>query len=143
MGLSVHLRSNSRTITDRRLEPGEGVSIFGKSTSLMGVFNPGALVTIELTNNHGITIFQDEVYTDLWGDYDSFFVAPFVSGRYNLRLTATYSISGQDVREYPLAVGNVAPAPLPDPEPEKSILDWIPIVAIVGIGFYAYNILKK
>lgn len=143
MGLSIHLRSATRQITNRKLEPGEGVSIYGKSTTLMGVFNPGALVTIELRNSNGVTVFQDETYTDLWGDYDSFFVSPFVAGRYNLRLTATYSISGQDIRDYPVAVGDVAPAPLPDPEPEKTFLDWIPIVAVAGLGLYAYTIFKK
>jgi len=142
MGLSVHFKTASGENNTRRFLRNEGVSIYGKSTTLTGIINPGTLIRIDITDKNGQTFFFSEKFTDLWGDYDFWFRTPMTNQNMNIRLIASYPVSGQDVTNIPIAVGDVTPASLPIPEKEWSWLEYLPLIA-VGIGvLFLVNTLK-
>jgi hypothetical protein len=140
MGLSVNFKTQRGVITNRKFQSGEGVSIYGKATTLSGVINPGTTIRIEISDSFGNSYFFKDTFTDIWGDYASWFLTP--SDNKNLMVTvyASYPVSGQDKTVIPIAVGNVNPKPLPMPESEFSLLNFLPIAFI---GLAVLIIMKK
>lgn len=141
--VSVNLRTQSGINTSRKFNRGEGVSIFGKCTGILGLGEPYTHVRVEVLSSNGVGLFFDEMTTNVFGDYHSYFTFPNVDGRYTIQVTATFTVSGQDKSIVPVSVGSVAPANVPAPEEATNIVDTIlvygkelGIVLIIGAIIY-------
>jgi len=142
-------------IQSRRFESGKGVSVYGKVTSLLGFGAPGTTVRIEALSGGNLpSYFQNQV-SNAFGDYAFWLEVPDTKGgRGVLRITASYSISGQEHVDIPISWGDETPETLaPPPEEKNGILDtvmeffstfkWIAIGAIVlVVGYFLWPFLK-
>ena len=133
MALTVNFKTQRGLINNRKFNVGEGVSIYGKASTLITPVNPGTLVRLDITDNYGTSIFTQDKLTDVFGDYDFWFRTPYNDAQLNVRLYATYPISGIDTVNIPIAVGNLNPKTLPRPEVEFSLLNFLPI-ALIGLA---------
>lgn len=138
---TVHFKTYSGENNTRRFNKNEGVSIYGKCTGVTGIYEPGTHVRIEITQN-GMPFYFDETNTDIFGDYDFYFKTPNNDTNLDLKIVSTYSISGQDFVNIPLAVGNANPKPLPNPNPEYSLLNYLPLMVIAIAGIFIYKELR-
>jgi hypothetical protein len=138
---TVHFKTASGENNTRRFNKNEGVSIYGKCTGVTGIYEPGTHVRINVTKDNQ-TFYFDEKNTDIFGDYDFWFRTPNEDTNLNVQIVATYSISGQDIVNIPLGIGNVNPKPLPNPKPERSWLDYLPLMVIAIAGIFIYKELK-
>jgi hypothetical protein len=112
MSLTVNFRTESGTNQSRIFQNGQGVSLFGKVTGALGLGEPFTHVRLEIEEIN----FFAETRANLFGDYDFFFRIPAMgSGVLTLRLTATFSLSGQDVVVIPVAYGDARVPPAPPP----------------------------
>jgi len=143
MGLSVNFNTSRGQIYTRNFLPGEGISIFGKATTLNGLINPGTQVRMNIETNFGNSLFSDDSFTDLFGDYDFYFRAPENNTQLNVIVQAVYPLSGTDKVVIPISIGNVQPKPLPELQGEKSIFDYLGYLLIVGVGYGIYKVLEK
>ena len=143
MAITVNMRTQRGEITNRRFLKGEGVSVYGKTTTVSGIgITPGTFVRLNIIDSFGNTVFFKETYTNFWGDYDFWFRTPNQNINLVAKLFATYTWAGSDEAEVPFAVGNVTPGTLPNPIAEST---WISIVPMVLIGagiIYAVKYLK-
>jgi hypothetical protein len=137
MALTVNLRTQRGINYNRKFNPGEGVSIYGKATGVLGLGEFGTHVRLQV-NKGNTTVYFKETYTNLWGDYDFYYVMPLNDMRLDFILIASYSVAGQDDVTVPVSVGNLTPAPLPRPQGEG--LPWwvLPAVLVVG-GVYLFR----
>jgi len=143
MAIIVTLKTQRGIITNRRFNLGEGVSVYGSVYGVTGMFEPGTHIRFELLDSNNQSLIYKDTVSDIWGNYDFWFRTPDYETNLKIKLTATYSISGQDIVTIPISTGNRMPDKLPDVSPEKTLLDWLPIVAIAAVGFYAYKVLKS
>jgi hypothetical protein len=143
MGLLINFRTQAGNVTNRKFDKGIGVSIYGKAETLIVPINPGTVINLDITDQSNRIIFSGSKSTDFLGDYDFWFRTPDYDTKLNLRMVASYPVSGQDVLTIPLAVGNVLPDPMPLPEMEFSVLELLPILLIVGAGFFLYKTFKQ
>lgn len=139
MSLTVNLKTQRGIIYNRQFLPGEGISIYGKASTLLVPYNPGTLITIDVTTKTGTSIYSNNKTTDYLGDYDFWFRTPLDVGKLNIKLVASYPVSGQDVVNVPIGIGT-QPDQLPTPESEFSLLSFLP-VALFGLGLILF--LKK
>jgi hypothetical protein len=137
MALTVNLRTQRGNIYNRKFNSGEGVSIYGKATGVLGLGEPGTHVRFQVMKNN-TTVYFKEGYTNIFGDYDFYYVMPLNDTKLIFVLIATYTVSGQDVVNIPVSVGNTTPDPLPFPQGEG--LPWwvLPAVLVVG-GVYLFR----
>lgn len=140
MGLSVNFKTQRGIISDRKFLPGEGVSIYGKATTLTGVINPGTSIRIDVSDRNGTSYFYKDTFTDIWGDWSSWFLLPNLDKKMIVTVFASYPVSGRDKTVIPIAVGNVSADPLPYPEIENSFLNYLPLMFL---GLAAIVVLKK
>jgi hypothetical protein len=114
MSLTVNFRTESGTNQSRIFKNGQGVSLFGKATGALGLGEPFTHVRFEIEELG----FFAETRANVFGDYDFFFRIPATgSGVLTLRLTATFSLSGQDTVVIPIAYGSDARVPPVPPPP--------------------------
>lgn len=135
---TVNFRTSIGENNTRRFEKNQGVSIYGKCTGVTGMFEPGTHVQINITKD-GQPFFYDNTNAGIFGDYDFWFRTPNEDCNLNVLIVATYSISGQDQVNVPLAVGNKIPKPVPVPGQEMAWLGIVPIVLIGAIGFIIFK----
>lgn len=135
---TVNFRDSNGINNSRRFEKNAGVSVFGKCTGVSGMYEPGTHVRINITKN-GQPFFYDEKNTDFFGDYDFWFRTPNEDTNLNVEIVSTYSISGQDIVNIPLSVGNKIPKPLTKPDQEMAWLGILPVVFIGLIGFLVFK----
>lgn len=136
------MRTGSGIVTNRRFPKGEGVSIYGKTTGMAGIGEPGTFVRLNILDERGQTVVYKETLTNIWGDYDFWFRTPYHNAKLIVMLYATYSITGSDETVIPIAVGSINPSSLPLPQSEMSWLSILPLL-ILGIGtVYVIKVLK-
>lgn len=135
MGLVINFKTQRGEIYDRKFNRNEGVSIYGKATTLTGIINPATHIRIHITDENKQTIFYDEKNTDLFGDFDFWFRTPLRNSNLNVNVIASYPVSGQDETNIPVAVGERNPSPLPRPQTEFSILSYLPLL-VIGLGTF-------
>lgn len=131
---TVNFRTSYGENNSRQFEKNQGVSVYGKCTGVTGMFEPGTHVQINITKN-GKSFFYDNTNTNIFGDYSFWFRTPNEDCNLNVQIVATYSISGQDQINVPLAVGSASPKPLPIPGQEMA---WTGILPVVFIGLLAF-----
>ncbi|HES59643.1 MAG TPA: hypothetical protein ENO18_04345 [Caldithrix sp.] len=132
MALTVNLKTQSGLNYSRKFNPGDGVSIYGKATGILGLGEPGTHVRFSVLSGSS-TIYFKETYTDIWGDYSFYYTMPLNNAKLDFVLIASYSVYGQDQVKIPVAVG-YKPDPLPLPEGEG--LPWWVLPSILLIGTY-------
>ena len=143
MAITVNFKTNKGIVTNRTFEKNEGVSVYGKLTGMFGVGEPGTWIRLNVLNENNQSILTKETNANLWGDYDFYFVTPNQDSKLKIGLIATYSIAGSDETTIPIAVGNKIPENLPQPQAETSLLSFIPVVLLVGLGFFIYKEIKR
>jgi len=141
--LQVNFRTNRGVVTDRTFLPGEGISIYGKAGTALGlVFNPGTLVSLNIKKTNGESIYSNSTLTDILGDFDFYFVTPLTGARQlEIIVTASY-IDGNDSLLIPIGI-NEAPRSDPRDLSPGSIFDWIPVIALGIGGALIYSLIKK
>jgi len=142
MSITVNLKTQRGEIKNRQFNLSEGVSVYGSVFGMSGMFEPGTHMRFELLDANNKVIEFDEKTSNIFGDYDFWFRTPAFDTNLTIKLTATYSISGQDQTLIPIGVGNRAPANLPGVKTMDSFLDWLPIVAIAAVAFMAFKLVK-
>ena len=143
MAITVNFKTNKGIVTNRLFDKNEGVSIYGKLTGMFGVGEPGTWIRLNVLNENNQSILTKETNANLWGDYDFYFITPNQDKNLKIVLVATYSIAGYDETTVPIAVGNKIPENLPQPQAETSLLSFIPIIILAGLGIFIYKELKK
>jgi len=136
MSITVNFRTASGTNQTRIFQRREGVSVFGKVTGLLGLGEPFTHMRLEIPE---ISFFA-ETRCNVFGDYDFFFRMPGTgSGVLTLRITATFTASGQDIVVIPVAYGEEKVPPTPPPPLQGDIAYSVgsaivtPIVVVAGV----------
>lgn len=142
MAITVNFRTSKGKVTTRQFLKNEGVSVYGKLTGMV-MPEPGTHIRMEILDSSNRSIFFDEDNANLWGDYDFWFRTPFEDERLTIILTATYSITGQDIINIPIGVGNVFASSAPSPAMEGNWLSYIPLLIIGGGTIYLIKLLNE
>lgn len=137
--ISVSFRTKSSAVLDRRFAKGDGVSIYGKVSGVSGL---GAILTGVRLEVPELSYFEDS-QTNLFGDYAFYYVFPNADQALTIKITATFSVSGQETVTIPVSVGAMLPAKLPTPpKSDTSFIQdttrLITILVVVGIFIFAY-----
>lgn len=143
MAVTANFRISTGLVTTRQLNPGVGVSIYGKCTGVTGMPEPGTHVQINITKPGGEVVYSQDTITNLWGDYDFWFRTPNSNTKLNVRIVATYSIAGQDIVNIPIGVGSAIPDPLPTPTGENTWLNLLPPLLISAGALLLYKEIKR
>lgn len=138
MAITVNLRTNDRIVTNRKFDVNTGISVYGKFTGAFGVGEPGTFYRVEILDSLGNSLEVKENNADIFGDYDFYFITPDKPCRLTIKIIATYSISGKDTSITPIGIGGLNPDDLPEPEEEKSLLDYLPIILLIMLGVFLY-----
>ena len=133
MAITVNFRTSKGNVTTRQFLKNEGVSIYGKLTGVAGVGEPGTHIRMEIIDSRNKSIYFNEDTANMWGDYNFYFRTGFKDERLTIKLTATYSIAGQDKVNIPIGVGMVNASPAPSPQTEGDWLSYIPLF-VIGVG---------
>ncbi len=143
MAITVNFKTKRGMIVNRRFEKNEGISLYGKVSTLTGVgITPGTFIRLNVVDSYGNSIVHKETLTDFWGGYSFWFVTPDQNVKLLVKIFAAYTWAGQDETAVPIAVGNVTPLILPMPQAENAWLAFVPIV-VVGVGLiYLVKVLK-
>jgi len=145
MSLTVNFKTNQGVITSRQFELNQGISIYGSFTGVVGEPEPFSKVQIQINDADGNTIFFDNTTTNIFGDYNFYYVTPSVAMQLVIIITAFYTITGQDQLSIPIGVGQV-PSPVPIPTPPDNpwnLLSLIPIAIVVWAGYELYKLSKQ
>jgi len=128
--ITVNMRTNTATITNRRLPTSTGISVFGKITGASGI---GAILTSVRLTIPETGFFQD-TQTNAFGDYAFYFLTPSFARRLTLRIVATFTLAGQETQVVPVIVGDLIGNPSDPSDPESTDL-------LGGIGETAKTVL--
>jgi len=142
MSISLTFKTNRGIIYSRKFLPGEGISIYGKASTLLVPINPGSQVRLIVENNSGEVIFYKDKSTDFLGDFDFYFVAPVDNVQLNVKLFVVYSVSGEDSLTIPIAIGTASPKSLPNLPVEHSIFEYLVLAGVLVGGVLIYRIVK-
>lgn len=142
MSISVNFKTQRGIITNRRFELGEGVSIYGTARTLLGLPLANAAIRIDVVDQSGISYFTKETFTDFWSDWSSWFRTPVYNASLTVKVWASFPGGGQDYTEIPIAVGSGSLKPLPAPEVENTLWNWLPYLALIAGGYFLYKTLK-
>lgn len=137
MAITVNFKTKNGEKTNRKFELNEGVSIYGKFTGVLTP-EPFTFYRIEVTNNKGENVYYKEGNANVFGDYDGYFKTPDLPQQLEVKVNATYSVSGSDETIINIACGGIEPKRNPDPETEKSFLDFLPLILIIFLGAFLY-----
>ena len=141
MSLTVNFKTNQGVITSRQFDPNQGISIYGSFTGVVGEPELFSKVQIQINDVNGNTIFFNNTTTNIFGDYDFYFVTPEIPTQLTVIITAFYTVTGQDQLSIPIGVGQI-PAPVSVPVPPDNPWDWLSLIPILLVGFAAYELYK-
>lgn len=144
MAITVNLKTKNGINTNRKFELSQGISVYGKLTGVTGMFEPFTFFRIEVFETNGLPIYYKEGTTDLFGGFDGYFLTPEYPAKMKIIVNATYTISGSDKTEIRIASGGLNPDENPNPETEKTILEYLPLILIIFlIGFLYLTFFKN
>lgn len=134
--ITVNFKTKNGIVNNRVFTANEGVSVYGKATTLLQVgFNPLTKIQMNVLNSLNNSIFYDETLTDFFGDYDFYFVTPS-TGKYNVKITANYIDGAQSV-VIPIGI-NTTPSPVPTGG-NYNILDYLKFGLLIAGGVLIYK----
>jgi len=132
MSLTVNFKTQSGAVTNRRFQPGVGVSVYGTFKSvLFPDFN--AFIRLDVLDASGNSFYFKEDSTNLYGDYALWFRTPDFDTKATVKLTGKHAGGGVETVIIPIAIGNETPDKLPDLPKEASIFDNISTLLILLI----------
>ena len=140
MSIEVKFESPPDNIlVTRNFQPGQSLRIGGHVTGAAGLGEPFTPVVLDITD--GFYPITAQSSTNWLGDFWFDVALPNVTSQATVKLTATFSVMGQDVVTIPIGIGEVMPAPLPTPpkqvgETALEVIKWVAIgAAILGIVY--------
>ena len=116
-------------LTTRRFKPGQWIAISGFVTGAAGIGEPFTHSRIEIPEID----FLWEGQTNIWGVFSLQLQLPYEPIKLTVKVTVTFTVSGQDVVLIPIAVGNVELEPLPEPPSQGTLSDDLKTALILGV----------
>lgn len=118
-------------LNTRQFQPGQNLRIGGHVTGLLGLGEPFQQITLDIPE---LSI-SGQTNTDILGDYWFDITLPNVTKKATITITATFSVSGQDVVTVPISLGNLSPDPLPSP-PDQGLFGnytWLVVIGLLAL----------
>mgnify|MGYP001559215048 CR=1 FL=1 len=94
-------------LSGRNFSPGQSLRIGGHVTGALGLGEPFTHIRLEITDGSFLPILL-ETQTNLLGDFWFDIFLPNANSKANVKLTATFTVTGQDVVIIPIAIGQEA-----------------------------------
>lgn len=120
--------SNGNRLNTRQFARGQSIVVSGHVTGALGLGEPFTHIQVEIPEIS--FLWQDT--TSLFGNFSFGLTMPNRNTNLTLRITATYTVAGQDNVVIPIGVGDVAAEPLPAPPVQGEWPAWVlPVAAVV------------
>ena len=142
MSITINFKTSQGLVTSRQFNLNQGVSIYGSFTGIVGEPEPFSNVHIQINDKDGNTIYYNNTSTNIFGDYNFYFVTPSTSMQLTVIVTGFYTVTGQDQLIIPIGIGETPdPVPVPvAPESPWNLLSFIPILLIGFVGYELYKL---